>query len=70
MKLVKPVSSFLRNTFSELGGDAAQEMARSFDQQRRVACVKGNSRIRFRERESRTVAKMKHSFCESVIIIY
>ena len=43
MKLVKPVSSFLRNTFSELGGDAAQEMARSFDQQRRVACVKGKS---------------------------
>jgi len=40
LDLTKPVSSFLRNTFSELGGDAAQEMARSFDQQRRVACVK------------------------------
>ena len=39
--LTKPVSSFLRNTFSELGSDAAIEMARSFDQQRRVACVKG-----------------------------
>ena len=39
--LVKPVSSFLRNTFAELGAEAALEMARQFDNQRRVACIKG-----------------------------
>ena len=38
--LFKPVASFLRNTFSELGAEAAQEMSRQFDNQRRVACVK------------------------------
>ena len=38
--LSRPVTSFLRNTFGELGSDAAQEMARQFDNQRRVACIK------------------------------
>jgi len=38
--LVKPVSSFLRNTFSELGAEAALQMAREFDNQRRIACIK------------------------------
>mgnify|MGYP000573081058 CR=1 FL=1 len=39
--LVKPVSSFLRNTFSELGAEPALQMAREFDNQRRIACIKG-----------------------------
>ena len=43
--LTKPVSSFLRNTFSELGGEAALEMAKQFDNQRRVVCIKGKKQI-------------------------
>ena len=38
--LSRPVTSFLRNTFGELGSDAASEMAKQFDNQRRVACIK------------------------------
>jgi len=38
--LVKPVSSFLKHTFADLGADVTLQMARELDNQRRIACVK------------------------------
>ena len=40
VNLARPVQSFLRNTFPDLGAEAAQSYSSQLDQQRRIACVK------------------------------